>query len=281
MKRVLFVATMLLIFASVSISAKAETYSIKDSLDGGYEVGIEYFKPLKKIEKPPNDINPKLTSAEVLEVFESSRKGEKYLHKGASPRKTILLSIIPYKAEKLNEKYELSILENGKWEWKLLQSMETINLQIFYVFMGFVFLGIACLSISERLWLRSVKRLLFFYLVILVIGYLMLSNPISNTLASVISIIGFIIAVLMLIPDEANFLFPIGMVCCLFGGILIFLIVAFTQKPDPHLLLRQWMAFIAASAFAAFFIGELFYQIKKKVDKANAVLTEIPGHEDS
>ena len=279
MKKTLFIAIMLIVFAGVSVSAKAEVYSINDSPDGGYEVGVEYFKLFKKIEKPPADINPKLTRSEVFDVFESSRRGEKYPHKGSNNGKTTLLSIIPHKAETSMEEYELSISENGKWESKLLQSKETANPQVFYVCMLLVFFGITCVSILERLWIRDIKRLLFFYLVTLIIGYLMLDSPKCPDIACLIPFVGLITAVAMLCkPIEKTLpLFTIGWTSYFAGGMIIFIIFSIEQKPDLSLLLSQWMTFIGASIFAALSIGEGVYQIKKKVDEANNTLVETPN----
>jgi hypothetical protein len=54
----------------------------------------------------------------------SSQKGEKYFHKGSRNGEVTLLSIIPYKAETLKEGYDLSIMKNGEWYHKLLQTKE-------------------------------------------------------------------------------------------------------------------------------------------------------------
>jgi len=272
MKKIIFAVLALWVSVGLANLAVAEVYSVRDSSDGGYEVGIEYFKLLKKIEKLPSDINPKLTSAEVLKVFELSQKGEKYLHKGENFGKTTLLSIIPYEAEISAEEYELSITDEGKWNYKLLQSKKPASpaqRNIFYAPMILIFLGILWISLQDRLWSRSTKRLIFFYCMTLLACYLAFHNLTDFEYIRVISLIGIVISVLMLgnsaVTISENFsLFLAGWISYCSGGIMIVIFCLISQKPDPYLLMKQLLIFLFASMVTAFLIGEAVYRLKAR-----------------
>lgn len=283
MKKILFAVLALLVSVGLANLAVAEVYSVRDSSDGGYEIGIEHFEIFKKIDPQPEDINPKLTRLDVFNVFELNQKGEKYSHKGLHDGETTLLSIIPYEAEISAEEYELSITDEGKWNYKLLQSKKPASpaqRNIFYATMILVFLGILCISLQDRLWTRSTKRLLFFYFMTLLACYLAFHNLTDFEYILVISLIGIVLSVIMLVRSVVDVsgnlrLFFAGWISYCSGGIMMSIFCLISQKPNPYLLMKQLLIFLFVSMVAAFLIGEAVYQLKARFasQKAEGKLT--------